>query len=126
MDRQVIFSLKTRHQLLCLISLFHTAKRGSRRQGQLKTAFVTYLFISGLWKTELMKKSLVKIWHRLVGVLVRNKYLLLTEFEAIRTASYGPSLFPLIYGPSAKRAGHNSTRKNEDPYLKEGPRKGGQ
>ena len=39
-----------------------------------------------------------------------NKYLLLTEFE-VRTVSYGPSLFPLIYGPSAKRAGHKSTGK---------------
>ena len=42
------------------------------------------------------------------------KYLLLTEFE-VRTVSYGPSFFPLIYGPSAKRAGHKSTGKNEDP-----------
>ena len=41
-------------------------------------------------------------------------YLLLTEFE-VRTVSYGPSFFPLIYGPSAKRAGHESTGKNEDP-----------
>ena len=41
-------------------------------------------------------------------------YLLLTEFE-VRTVSYGPSFFPLIYGPSAKRAGHKSTGKNEDP-----------
>ena len=42
------------------------------------------------------------------------KYLLLTEFE-VRTVSYGPSFFPLIYGPSAKRLGHKSTGKNEDP-----------
>ena len=42
------------------------------------------------------------------------KYLLLTEFE-VRTVSYGPSFFPLIYSPSAKRAGHKSTGKNEDP-----------
>ena len=42
------------------------------------------------------------------------KYLLLTEFE-VRTVSYGPSFFPFVYGPSAKRAGHNSTGKNEDP-----------
>ena len=41
-------------------------------------------------------------------------YLLLTEFE-VCTVSYGPSFFPLIYGPSAKRAGHKSTGKNEDP-----------
>ena len=43
-----------------------------------------------------------------------SKYLLLTEFE-VRTVSYGPSFFPLIYGPSAKPAGHKSTGKNEDP-----------
>ena len=30
-----------------------------------------------------------------------HRYLLLTEFE-VRTVSYGPSFFPLIYGPSAK------------------------
>ena len=41
-------------------------------------------------------------------------YLLLTEFE-VRTVSYGPSFFPLIYGPSAKHVGHKSTGKNEDP-----------
>ena len=45
---------------------------------------------------------------------LRHIYLLLTEFE-VRTVSYGPSFFPLIYGPSAKRAGHKSTGKNEDP-----------
>ena len=37
----------------------------------------------------------------------RSKYLLLTEFE-VRTVSYGPSFFPSIYGPSAKRAGPKS------------------
>ena len=36
-------------------------------------------------------------------------YLLLTEFE-VRTVSYGPSFFPLIYGPNVKHAGHKSTR----------------
>ena len=41
-------------------------------------------------------------------------YLLLTEFE-VRTVSYGPSFFSFAYGPSAKRAGHKSTGKNEDP-----------
>ena len=41
---------------------------------------------------------------------------LLTEFE-VRTVSYGPSFFPLAYDPSAKRAGHKSKGKNEDPYL---------
>ena len=48
------------------------------------------------------------------GSHLKNLYLLLTEFE-VRTVSYGPSFFPLIYGPSAKRAGHKSTGKNEDP-----------
>ena len=43
-----------------------------------------------------------------------HKYLLLTEFEG-RTVSYGPSFFPFAYGPSAKRAGHKLTRKNQDP-----------
>ena len=37
-------------------------------------------------------------------------YLLLTEFE-VHTVSYGPGFFPLIYGPSAKSAGHKSTEK---------------
>ena len=40
-----------------------------------------------------------------------EKYLLLTEFE-VRTVSYGPSFFPLIYGPRASRLGHKSTGKN--------------
>ena len=39
-----------------------------------------------------------------------NTYFLLTEFE-VRTVSYGPSFPPLIYGPSAKRAGHESRGK---------------
>ena len=39
-----------------------------------------------------------------------NKYLLLTEFEG-RTGSYGPSFFPLIYGPRVKRAGNKSKGK---------------
>ena len=33
--------------------------------------------------------------------------LLLTEFS-VRTVNYGPSFFPLICGPRAKRAGHKS------------------
>ena len=41
-------------------------------------------------------------------------YLLLAEF-LVRTVNYGPSFFPSIYGPSAKRAGHKSMEKNEDP-----------
>ena len=32
---------------------------------------------------------------------------------SVRTVSYGPSFFPLIYGPSAKPAGHKSTVKSE-------------
>ena len=41
------------------------------------------------------------------------KHLLLTEFE-VCTVSYRPCFFPLIDGPSAKRAGHKSMGKNED------------
>ena len=44
----------------------------------------------------------------------KNSYLLLAEFS-VRTVNYGTSFFPSIYGPSAKRAGHKSTEKNEDP-----------
>ena len=33
--------------------------------------------------------------------VAKGKYLLQTEFE-VRTVSYGPSFFSLIYGPSAK------------------------
>ena len=43
-----------------------------------------------------------------------NAYLLLAEF-LVRTAKYGPSFFPLIYGPSAKCAGHKLMEKNENP-----------
>ena len=43
------------------------------------------------------------------------KYLLLTEF-AVRTVSYGPSFFrsDLYDGPSTKRSGHKSKRKNRE------------
>ena len=42
-------------------------------------------------------------------------YLLLAECE-VRTARYGPSVFPSFYGPSTKRAGHeNKEGKNKDP-----------
>ena len=44
----------------------------------------------------------------------RNIYLLLAEFS-VRTVNYGPSFFPSIYGPSAKRVGHKSMEKTEDP-----------
>ena len=40
--------------------------------------------------------------------------LLLAEFS-VRTVNYRPSFFPSIYDPSAKRAGHKSMEKNEDP-----------
>ena len=43
-----------------------------------------------------------------------NAYLLLTEFEG-RTVSYGPSFLSSFCGPNAKRAGHKSKGKNEDP-----------
>ena len=46
-----------------------------------------------------------------------NKYLLLAEFS-VRTVNYGSSFFPSIYGPSAKRAGHKSTEKNEEMAKK--------
>ena len=36
---------------------------------------------------------------------------------SVRSVSYGPSFLPLIYGPSAKRVGHESTGKNEDPVT---------
>ena len=42
----------------------------------------------------------------------RNIYLLLAKFS-VRTVNYGPSFFPSIYGPSAKRTGHKSMEKNE-------------
>ena len=45
---------------------------------------------------------------------IKIKFLLLTEFEFC-TVSYGPSFFPLIYGPSMKSAGHKSTGKNKYP-----------
>ena len=40
---------------------------------------------------------------------------MLTEFE-VRTVSYGPNVSLLINDAGAKRAGRESTRKNEDPY----------
>lgn len=39
---------------------------------------------------------------------------MLTEFE-VRTVGYGPNVSLLIYGAGAKRAGRESTTKNEDP-----------
>jgi len=48
------------------------------------------------------------------GRVISTIYLLLTEFEDL-TVSYGPSFSPSIYGPSAKRASHESRWENEDP-----------
>ena len=48
---------------------------------------------------------------------MRKIYLLITEFE-VRSESYGPGSV-LIYGPSAKFAGHKSEEKNEVPKLTE-------
>ena len=57
----------------------------------------------------------IKIMIKEAGVFSRLfSYLLLAEFS-VRTVNYGPSFFPSIYGPSAKRAGHKSMGKNEDP-----------
>ena len=39
---------------------------------------------------------------------------LLAKFS-VRTENYGPSFFPSIYSPSAKRAGQKSKEKNQDP-----------
>ena len=35
--------------------------------------------------------------------------------DEVPTVSYGLRFLLLIYGPSAKRTGHKSTGKNEDP-----------
>ena len=48
------------------------------------------------------------------NIFSMNTYLLLAEFSG-RTVNYGPSFFPSIYGPSAKRAGDKSIEQNEDP-----------
>ena len=42
-----------------------------------------------------------------MAILEKGLYLLLAELE-VRTVSYGLSFFPLVYGPSVKRAGHKS------------------
>ena len=44
----------------------------------------------------------------------KNIYLLLAELS-VRTVNYGSSFFSIDYGPDAKRAGHKSMEKNEDP-----------
>ena len=42
-------------------------------------------------------------------------YPLLAEFS-VCAVNYGPSFFPSIYGPSAKRAGHKSMKKGSVIY----------
>ena len=56
------------------------------------------------------------IYHFGSGIYYIHTYLLLAEFS-VRIVNYGPSFFPSIYGPSAKRAGHKSMEieKNQDP-----------
>ena len=56
------------------------------------------------------------IYHFGYGIYYIHTYLLLAEFS-VRIVNYGPSFFPSIYGPSAKRAGHKSMEieKNQDP-----------
>ena len=45
-----------------------------------------------------------------------NKYIpLISRVFGPYCINYGPTFFPSIYGPSAKRAGHKSMEKNEDP-----------
>ena len=50
----------------------------------------------------------------MMHVVSHRIYLLLAEFS-VRTVNYEPSFFPSICGLSAKRAGHKSMGKNEDP-----------
>ena len=70
-----------------------------------------------MWKNVNAKcKELVirKKCNNSIYPIMFNIYLLLAEFS-VRTVNYGPSYFPSIYGPSAKRAGHKLMGKNEDP-----------
>ena len=53
------------------------------------------------------KKS-QKVYATIPKGSLGHEYLLLTEFE-VRTVSYGPSIFPFTYGPSAMRVGFKST-----------------
>ena len=66
-----------------------------------------------VWPTVLVKVK-VEFNANFMGSWYKNTYLLLAEFS-VRTVNYGPSFFPSIYGPSAKRLGHKSMEKNEDP-----------
>ena len=68
--------------------------RGQDTEKAHRTETLWILFISG-WQFK----------------IILYTYLLLNEFEG-RTVSYGPTS---IYGPNAKRAGHKSKGKNEDP-----------
>ena len=49
-------------------------------------------------------------------------YLLLTDF-GVRTVRYRPSFFLLLYGSSAKRAGHKSTGETRIRNLQYGQKK---
>ena len=75
-----------------------------------------YIYILFLMYSIFEVTCLYNLWATLPGLTVYIYiYLLLSECE-VRTASYGPSIFPSFYGPSAKRAGHeNKEGKNEDP-----------
>ena len=67
-------------------------------------------FCSTVANSNVKKLNSTRTPHLFIMAYVRVSseiYLLLTEFE-VRAASYGLSFSPLIYGPSAKRAGHKS------------------
>ena len=52
----------------------------------------------------------VIVWMNTNRVTLQHIYLLLAEFS-VRTVNYGPSFFPPIYGPSAKRGAINGWKK---------------
>ena len=55
-------------------------------------------------------------WPIIISDGSERVYLLLAEFS-VRTVNYGPSFFPSIYGPSAKRAGHKSMEKKRGSVI---------
>ena len=61
-----------------------------------------------------MKGERGKFGEHIFYPCIKSYNLLLAEFS-VRTVNHGPSFFPSIYGPRAKRAGHKSMEKNEDP-----------
>ena len=93
-----------------------------RPRGQPKCSIVSIVFFfsfllwdgSCSWANNIIKYGFRQREARLSTVKTGSIYLLLAEFS-VRTVNYGPSFFPSIYGPSAKRAGHKSMEKNEDP-----------